>query len=263
MNDIWRVFNCNNFFYDILRKDIKAFEHKYQIEYPDANAGNTLLVTRDDLFAVIEQQQKVGNYEKVFIESIITTENFLKDVSLVIYKDFPNKLTIGITEQESDKRESKLLSIIINSFDKDEMLAKLTEEKIRGIFYGSPTDFFIKDTAKIGLAKFFADNHHKTLEKFTEIIARRNIFIHNNGKVDRKYLCEVKNPAFELGNKAVISYKYLKETIMILKALSLLVTDIAVRKNYNAVPNKKYLMGSKSQTKGSKYNYTNHKLARV
>lgn len=64
MNDIWRVFNCNNFFYDILRKDIKSFENKYQIQYPDANAGNTLLVTRDDLFAVIEQQQKVGNYEK-------------------------------------------------------------------------------------------------------------------------------------------------------------------------------------------------------
>lgn len=112
MNDVWRVFNCNNFFYDILRKDIKSFEHKYQIKYPDANAGNTILVTRDDLFAVIEQQQKVGNYEKVFIEAIITTENFLKDVSLIIYKDFPNKLTIGTTEQEGEKRESKLLSII-------------------------------------------------------------------------------------------------------------------------------------------------------
>lgn len=169
----------------------------------------------------------------------------MKDVSLVIYKDFPSKLTIGATEQESEKRESKLLSIIINSFDKEEMLAKLTEEKIRGIFYGSPADFFKKDTAKIGLARFFADNHHKTLEKFAEIIARRNIFVHNDGKVDRKYLREVTNPTFGLGNKAVISYDYLKETIMILKALAVLVTDIAVRKNYNVVPNKRIVDGVK------------------
>ena len=115
------------------------------------------------------------------------------------------------------------------------MITKIAEEKIRGIFYGKPSDFFTKDKAKIGIDKNIESYYKSAIENYQEIIARRNIITHNNGKVDRKYLREVKNSSFKLGEKIKIDKEYLKHSIKILHGLASIVTKQVIETNYSSV----------------------------
>jgi hypothetical protein len=235
MNDIWRAFNFYEFSLLEAKNLAKRSDKDFHLTYVDLLGSNLLIIPRDEIFGIIESHRKKSNHVRAFLDGVITTENYLKDIALIVYEDFPDRLKNegGI---EADKREEKLLNIILDSFDKEEMLSKITEERIRGIFYGNPIDFFKKDRANLRLKNFFASNHALTLEHFTEIIARRNIYIHNDGRVDRKYLREVPNSLYRLDSKAPISTFYLRHSLMILRALGLLVTNISVKENYYMDP---------------------------
>jgi hypothetical protein len=135
---------------------------------------------------------------------------------------------------ETVEQQSKLIKIIIESNDKSEMVWKIAEEKIRGIFYGNPVDLFEKDKAKIGLNNHFKDNYKLALQEYKEVIARRNIITHNNGKVDRKYLREAKGTILSLGEKVNITKPYLKEAIFLLHGLSTKVVELIIKNNYGA-----------------------------
>ena len=58
--------------------------------------------------------------------------------------------------------------------------------------------------------------------------------MHNEGKVDRKYLREVSGAAFKLGEKPVITKDYLRDSIRVLLGLSAITTQLALKNNYDA-----------------------------
>ena len=121
--------------------------------------------------------------------------------------------------EESIGRQDKLINIIIDSDNKNQMIERIVEERIKGLLYGNPADFFIKDKAKLNFKDNFKDNHMDLIEKYIEINARRNIYIHNNGRVDSKYLSEVKNSQYIKGQIAKIDKEYIKLTINTLMGL--------------------------------------------
>lgn len=112
------------------------------------------------------------------------------------------------------------------------MISKIAEEKIRGIFYGKPTDFFTKDKARIGIDKNINTYFKSAIEHYQEILARRNAFTHNGGKVDRKYLREVKSSTFKIGDRPRVDKTYLKQSIQVLHGLSSVATKQALEANY-------------------------------
>jgi hypothetical protein len=134
----------------------------------------------------------------------------------------------GQSDQE-DQRD-KLLKIVIDSADREEIIRKIAEEKIRSIFYGNPTDFFTKDKANIGLGDYIKNNYKNAIGNYQEIVARRNISIHNNGRVDRKYLREVGRSSSKLGQKLQINREYFKSALVILRGLAT-VTVVKVTEN--------------------------------
>lgn len=170
------------------------------------------------------------NY-KTLIEAVSLTETFLQDLTLLVYRDFPIKVAHNNTDAPAS--ELKLTQLIVNSADKDEMIEALIEEKIRGIFYGKPTDFFTKDKAKIGFGNFFKSNFEEAITEFNEITARRNVFIHNNGKVDSKYIREVDDSQYTKGQKPKIDKAYLKHSIIVLRGLAALSTKLVFQNIYS------------------------------
>jgi hypothetical protein len=159
------------------------------------------------------------------------TETFLQDLTVLVYRDFPIK--VAHTNPDAPASELKLTQLIVNSTDKDEMIEALIEEKVRGIFYGKPTDFFTKDKAKIGFENFFKSNFEHAINEFNEITARRNVFIHNNGKVDSKYIREVENAQYNKGQKPKIDKAYIKHTIIVLRGMAALSTKLVSKNIYN------------------------------
>ncbi len=183
---------------------------------------------------------------KTLIEAISLTEHFLQDLSKIVYKEFPEKISTRDAVEQIGQ-QIKLMETIMNSDDKDEIIDKLIEEKIRGIFYGKPTDFFEKDKAKLGFGKIFKEDYQTALNKYLEITGRRNVWIHNNGKVDRKYKRENPTSTLNLGAKLCIERNYLKESIILLKDISGLATKLVMTNNFAAVKYHKFMNSSVNQ----------------
>ncbi len=170
------------------------------------------------------------NY-KTLIEAVSLTETFLQDLMLLVYRDLPIKVTHN--NPDSPASTLKLTQLIDNSADKNEMVETLIEEKVRSIFYGKPTDFFKKDKAKIGFGDFFKNNFHEAVIEFNEITAKRNVYVHNNGKVDGKYLREVEGSALKKGQKLKINKADIKHAIIVLRGLAALSTKLVFQNIYN------------------------------
>lgn len=99
------------------------------------------------------------------------------------------------------------------------MLERVIEEKVRSLFYGAPSDFFVKDKAKLGFGDHFSKHFAGAIAQYAEITARRNVLIHNDGRVDRKYLREVPGIALTLGQKVDVDAEYLRSTLTTLRGL--------------------------------------------
>lgn len=184
------------------------------------------------MYGIISRQKRKIIGFRCLLDAVAATESFLQKVTYRIYKDFEYKLE---TSLETSEQQAKLLTIIIDSSDRSEIIEKIAEEKIRGIFYGNPADFFEKDKARIGLNSYFKDNFKLALQEYKEIVARRNIYAHNGGRVDRKYLREVKNSPFSLGQKLSVDEAYLRKMIFLLHGFSSIVVNQVIVNTYGAI----------------------------
>lgn len=197
-----------------------------------------------DLMGVISRITDKSLPYRTVLESVFLTEDYAQNLTRKVLTDFPGKLPSVKNEDDLlEGRYHKLLHMLITIDSKEEIFNKIIEEKVRGLFYGNPVDFFKLDKAQLGFGTEFKDNFKKSLELYSEIIARRNIIVHNNGKVDRKYLREVKETTYKLNEKVKISPEYIKDSIKVLVGMSTIATDLVLTKVYK-VQNKSTLMKS-------------------
>ncbi|MDX9677003.1 hypothetical protein [Pseudomonas zeae] len=205
--------------------------------------GEKKLPTKDALGA-IDRLRKKSEPRSILLEAVAHFEDYLGWITKAVLKDDPSLLKTDAAA--SEREEIKLISLILDSADKSEIMERIIEEKVRGIFYGSPVDFFVKSKSKLRFNKYFETMCQQQLEQYSEITARRNIIAHNSGKVDRKYLREVKNPVYKLGQTVPITNIYLQESIQLLHGLATKVTEIVSVRHYNVVPKGKLAERAKS-----------------
>ena len=228
MVSIWEAFIAIDYYMDNIHQFIKD-DKISTLELPNLPNNSKKQLTKKNTFGVISHIVDKKNPRNALIDSISCFEHFISFVVYTVYLDFPMLLKNN-SGDESTGRQDKLIDIILDSDDKNQMIEKIVEEKVKGLLYGNPADFFIKDKAKLNFKNYFKDNHIDLIEKYIEINARRNIYIHNNGKVDSKYLHEVKNSQYKKGQIAKIDKEYLKLTINTLKGLGSIIT-VCVFKN--------------------------------
>lgn len=187
--------------------------------------------TKKFVYGVIDRVKKKQIPVRAFVEAVALTEDYLQSLTYRLYRDYPYKLE---TKEETNEQQSKMLRLIIGSSNREEIIERLAEEKIRSIFYGRPVDFFKSDKAKVGVGSYLKSTYNLALEKFDEVMARRNIYTHNHGKVDSKYLKEVSGTTFSLGEKPPITRGYLRDSIRLLLGLTAITTRLALENNYGA-----------------------------
>ncbi len=189
--------------------------------------------SKNRTFGVLHRIRTEKIYRNALIDSISCFENYLSFLVYTVYIDRPEILRKFVSD-ENEKREIKLMNIILDSDDKEQIIEKIIEEKIRKMLYGNPLDFFIKDKARLHLEEYFETNRIE-LNSYIEINARRNIFIHNKGRVDSKYLSEVEKvmtTSYTKNQVAKLDIEYIKKTINTLKILASIVTVIVFQKTY-------------------------------
>lgn len=208
---------------------------------------------------IIQSMQTKHNPRRTLIEIVSHFEHYMSELAFVVYRDMPRKL-LGKSGIEntggSSKGDEKLIKIIIDSKDKDEILHRIAEERIRSIFYGNPLDVFEKDKADLGFADYFKSNCQKELTQYQEITARRNIVIHNDGRIDRKYARETKTDPTRIGEILDISKEYLSSSIIVIEDLGALSAMLILKNIYNyCSPSKKLAESLESYAKRNKKDY--------
>jgi hypothetical protein len=222
LNEIWEDFKAINF-YLLKVHELTKLNSIERVAVPRLVSKPRMeQLSPSAVYGIISRIKDKTAGRHAFIDAISAFEHFISMLVFKVYLDFPQKLR-GLSRQldtENVSRQQKLIDIIFDSADRYEMLHKLIEEKVRSIFYGNPIDLFSKDKALIEFGTHFKKNKSSLLVELAEIIARRNIIMHNHGRVDRKYLNEVAGASLKLGQKAVIDEQYLKRALLVMKELA-------------------------------------------
>lgn len=193
--------------------------------------GGTKTLSKKDTYGAINHLRIKSEPRTILLEAVSYFEDYLGWLTETVLTDDPSLLKSEAPVAE--REEVKLINLILDSKDKNEILERIIEEKIRGIFYGSPVDFFLKPKTKLRFQKHFETKCQAQLEQYAEITARRNVIAHNNGRIDRKYLREVKTPAFTLNQAVSITADYLRESILLLLCLAARATELVLIGHYS------------------------------
>ena len=215
------------FLHDAIKKgDVAPFEFAPFLNDPQEKRKTG----REKSMAVLGQVVKNSLANRVLLESIGAFEDLVGKVTEVVYLDYPGKLIGSIEATESEN--FKLAQVVITSNNKEEIIDRMVEEKIRSIFYGNPVNIFLKDTAKMELGPVFSNNYRVIIKEYAEITARRNIIVHNSGRVDRKYLREVSGSSYSIGNKALVTEQYLRRAVSVLEGIAAVTAGAVVENVY-------------------------------
>lgn len=238
--NVWRDFIFNQFLVERYRQEVYRNKKTMTLEIESHNDNSIKSFKSKDIDGICNRILKSTNARRTLISAVSLTESFLQDLAYTIYTTYPERINSKDTV-EVVGQQVKLMQVIFDSQDKAEMLDKIIEEKIRGIFYGNPIDFFEKDKAKLGFDNTFKDKYPRALVQYAEIINRRNINIHNEGRVDRKYIRETQS-SLRLGSKPIVDKAYLKPSIMLLLGLSSASTKIVLEKTLTATKIHKFII---------------------
>lgn len=222
LNEIWEDFKSLDFYLFEVHKLTKAGSIERVTIQRLVSKPSMEKLSASAVYGIIDRIRGKAAGRHAFVDAIAAFEHFISMLVFKVYLDFPRKLR-GVSravENETSARHQKLLDIIFDSVDRYEMIHKLIEEKVRSIFYGNPVDLFSKDKALIEFGTHFKEHKALLLTELAEVIARRNVIMHNEGRVDRKYLNEVANSTLKLGQKVSVDEIYLRRALLVMKDLA-------------------------------------------
>lgn len=235
--DVWESF-CIVDFYGPKIKDLVKSDALPPLDIDRIWNESSRTLEKNDTYGALSSLTQRGNYRRTLLEAVLLFEDYMSDLISGVYMDYPMKLqSEPSSESESENKSGyqKLVRLILDSKDREEVIDRLIEEKVRGIFYGNPVDVFMKDRAKMEFGAYFKDTHKPDVEKFKKIVAARNLIAHNNGRVDRKYQREA-DPTATLGRTLVIDRKFLKDSIYVLSLLAAHATRLVIENIYKGKP---------------------------
>lgn len=239
MKKVWRSFSLIEYYTSqTLPKLIK----NKTIPYPSYNdliqgSKHTQMMRRETTFGMLTHVRILQNPRASLLAALQLFEVYISDITALVYFDYPKR---GIGEKKAEFEE-KIIDIIIESNDKKEILERLIEEKIRGIFYGNIANVFIKDELHLELKDTFKEENAALIETLKEIIARRNIYVHNDGRVDSKYLRETKRKDIKLNAVLQTDAIYLRDAILVMNEIAKLTTIAIIQNIYKGVAKGKQL----------------------
>ncbi len=181
--DAWETYNLILHYMELTHIEIKN-DNWGGLPIPAVWNDQVKTIKKNNTYGAISHLVKKSNPRRSLSDLVSIFEVYLSDLTTLVYEDFPGK-QIGKDSSKNEDGYHKILKHVIDSEDKNEIINRVVEEKVRGIFYGRPSNYF--NNEKLEFGNYFSDNFKKELEIYEEITARRNIVVHNDGRVDRKY----------------------------------------------------------------------------
>lgn len=235
--DVWESFCIVDFYGPRIKEAIKL-DTLPPLDIDRVWNDSSRTLGKVDTYGALSSLICKGNYRRTLLEAVLIFEDYMSDLISGVYVDYPMKLlSEAATEGDLENKSGyqKLVRLILESTDREEMIDRLIEEKVRGIFYGNPVDVFLKDKAKMEFGSYFKDSQKDQVNRFKKIVAARNLIAHNNGRIDRKYQREA-DPTAVLGKTLIIDRTFLKDSIYVLSLLAAHATRLVIENVYKGSP---------------------------
>lgn len=213
--DNWKKYNLIEYYLPVLAKNVKnenvdCFDNKLLYQ------SDSMKMSKKRTFGYI-QSIKQSHSRNFIFDNVSQMEIYISKLARIVYL-LHNEKILHTGVQEDNVRILKLSQIVIDSIDRDEMIDKLIEEKLRSIFYGNPIDVFVKDKCKLGFRTTFKDKYQNEMNLYTQVVALRNIIVHNDSRIDRKFLQETKK-SLALRTKIKVDINYLQGVTILLSGI--------------------------------------------
>ncbi|AWM17222.1 hypothetical protein DKG76_10815 [Bacillus inaquosorum] len=228
MRMLWDSYTLIDFYFPHIKE--KIIKNEIDLVKANPTYGQTTVrqLDRGETLGRINRLLEKENPKRILIDAVARFEFYWGEIVTMVYKAYPHKLQSNKQSSNNVTDGTKLMSYIVESISREEIINKIIEEKVRSLFYGKPTDLFTKKSFKLEFADHFETNYKKELMFFSEITARRNLFVHNNGIIDSKYIKEASNSNYNIGEKIPLTENYLRGVIALLEGLSAEATSIII-----------------------------------
>jgi hypothetical protein len=155
-------------------------EQEYEVPSSD---GETTTLSRDhgEVFRLLETAYTFGIHQQAIIAAVALTEDYLQTTLRTVLRWFPQKLKQNVTGDKIDRSIS--LDMVLAAANKKQLLSRLINKQLQGIFYGAPSRYFeyIENVLTLELPQDLKS-------QFIEIKATRDAIVHNSGMVNETYL---------------------------------------------------------------------------
>ena len=151
--DNWEIVNFLLFHLNELKPLLKkkAIKHFSLLDIDEKPGKVYKKYKLETLLGVIARIESKTLFKTILLDQVAQTEDFLQDVMRIVYRDYPAKLaSLDNKNQEDPKKYQQLLHRVVTYPSKEALIEKLIDEKIRGVVYGNPLNFFLIDKVKLG-----------------------------------------------------------------------------------------------------------------
>jgi hypothetical protein len=214
-----------------LQRNLLPGKKQPESEYvvPSSNGEKTVL-SRDstEISSVLENAYLSGIHEQAIIVVVALAEDYLQTTLRTVLRWFPQKLAQNVAGENMVKTVN--LDVILEAENKDQLLSRLINKQMQGIFYGAPTRYFEYIEAVLSIK--LPDDLKK---QFVEIKATRDVIVHNSGRANETYLSKAAELARAKNNeKLPVNSEYFSSAISRLKKLIVVVYN-QVRDKYGNI----------------------------
>ena len=195
-----------------LLKSEKQTEQEYVV--PSSKGEKTVLSRdREEISGVLENAYNSGIYEQGIIVAVALAEDYLQTTLRTVLQWFPQKLKQNVAGENVVK--SVNLDIILEAKSKEQLLSRLINKQMQGVFYGAPTRYFEYIEAVLNI-----DLPADLKKQFVEVKATRDVIVHNSGRANETYLEKAAELARVKNNeKLPVNSEYFSSTISHFKRL--------------------------------------------
>jgi hypothetical protein len=164
---------------------------------------------------------------RTLVDAVGRFEVFIGAVARTTYLAFGADRLSGRDGVIEESQQTRIIEWVFESKDRDEIIDRIVEDKIRSLTYGNGKDLLVRDRARLSLGDHFKSGHDETLNQYAEIISRRNVIVHSGGQVDRRYLAAHPDSGFRLHGKVPVTDIYLAGCLTRLRQLAACVTYVS------------------------------------
>lgn len=172
---------------------------------PFSQSRLQLVMMMEDLKSIDKDYIRKG----IFVFAVSLFESSLLDYLKVYFSLYPEKIQGG-------KLEGKDVKFILNTTFTQEVVEIMASDYVSSISQGNVNDIVKKVFDTLGVQQKDIDYNNKLLQEIKE---RRNIVVHNNARVDKKYIRNTSANPEILGMELRVDLIYLKDAVSVFEMI--------------------------------------------